>query len=312
MPSTSEAQARLMAAAAHTPGGFGGVPQSVGREFNQADKGSALLSNAMRHRPHEGFGGSIGKVGSFHQPHFGGGAGGGSGGGLGHGIPQIAKPESMSMASPWYERSEAHQINTPFHGGIGRGHFAMGGVMSSSMADPYWTRAEARQINDVPFRGSGLIPGSGFGRTDRIPLAVGAESHIIPADAVSAPGQGSTEAGARAWLAAIKSGPFGVPPPQRVGGHGPPGAPRAPSFGSSSATGMAEGGRGTTSILAASGELVVAPEDVEAIGQRGIRDGRAKRGESALECGHRLLDEAIKHIRDWHQKWLKTAPPPKK
>ena len=38
MPSTSKAQARLMAAAAHTKGGFGGVPQSVGKEFNEADK----------------------------------------------------------------------------------------------------------------------------------------------------------------------------------------------------------------------------------------------------------------------------------
>jgi hypothetical protein len=28
-----------MAAAAHTKGGYGGVPQSVGKEFNQADKG---------------------------------------------------------------------------------------------------------------------------------------------------------------------------------------------------------------------------------------------------------------------------------
>lgn len=27
-----------MAAAAHTKGGFGGVPQSVGKEFNDADK----------------------------------------------------------------------------------------------------------------------------------------------------------------------------------------------------------------------------------------------------------------------------------
>jgi hypothetical protein len=39
MPSTSKPQARLMAAAAHTKGGFGGVPQSVGKEFNMADKG---------------------------------------------------------------------------------------------------------------------------------------------------------------------------------------------------------------------------------------------------------------------------------
>lgn len=38
MPSKSQAQARLMRAAAHTEGGYGGVPQSVGREFAAADK----------------------------------------------------------------------------------------------------------------------------------------------------------------------------------------------------------------------------------------------------------------------------------
>lgn len=43
MPSKSPAQARLMAAAAHTPGGYGGVPQSVGKDFNQADKGTGIL-----------------------------------------------------------------------------------------------------------------------------------------------------------------------------------------------------------------------------------------------------------------------------
>jgi hypothetical protein len=39
LPSKSASQARLMAAAAHTPGGYGGVPQSVGKEFNEADTG---------------------------------------------------------------------------------------------------------------------------------------------------------------------------------------------------------------------------------------------------------------------------------
>ena len=48
MPSKSAAQARLMAAAAHTKGGFGGVPQKVGKEFNKADKGKPMLSNAMK------------------------------------------------------------------------------------------------------------------------------------------------------------------------------------------------------------------------------------------------------------------------
>lgn len=37
MPSKSPAQARLMQAAAHTPGGYGGVPQEVGEEFTEAD-----------------------------------------------------------------------------------------------------------------------------------------------------------------------------------------------------------------------------------------------------------------------------------
>jgi hypothetical protein len=42
MPSKSPVQARLMAAAAHTKGGYDGVPQSVGKEFNQADKGTGI------------------------------------------------------------------------------------------------------------------------------------------------------------------------------------------------------------------------------------------------------------------------------
>jgi hypothetical protein len=40
MPSKSKAQQRLMRAAAHTPGGYGGVPQSVGAEFEAADEAS--------------------------------------------------------------------------------------------------------------------------------------------------------------------------------------------------------------------------------------------------------------------------------
>jgi hypothetical protein len=37
MPSTSKAQHKLMEAAAHTAGGYGGVPQSVGKDFARAD-----------------------------------------------------------------------------------------------------------------------------------------------------------------------------------------------------------------------------------------------------------------------------------
>lgn len=48
MPSKSPAQARLMAAAAHTKGGYDGVPQSVGKDFNSADKGTGILSKLKK------------------------------------------------------------------------------------------------------------------------------------------------------------------------------------------------------------------------------------------------------------------------
>jgi hypothetical protein len=52
MPSKSQAQARLMAAAAHDPK-FAkrvGVPMSVAKEYNKADTGTKLLKRAMKSR----------------------------------------------------------------------------------------------------------------------------------------------------------------------------------------------------------------------------------------------------------------------
>lgn len=42
MPAKSQSQARLMQAAAHTRGGYGGVPQSVGKDFVLADVGRKM------------------------------------------------------------------------------------------------------------------------------------------------------------------------------------------------------------------------------------------------------------------------------
>ena len=47
MPTKSPAQKRLMQAAAHTKGGFGGVPQKVGKEFVSADK-RLFKGNSMK------------------------------------------------------------------------------------------------------------------------------------------------------------------------------------------------------------------------------------------------------------------------
>jgi len=56
MPSKSAKQARMMAAAAHDPK-FArrvGVPVSVAKKFNQTDKGTAMLSKALRRKSQKG------------------------------------------------------------------------------------------------------------------------------------------------------------------------------------------------------------------------------------------------------------------
>jgi hypothetical protein len=73
MPTKSPAQKRLMQAAAHTKGGFGGVPQKVGKEFVAADKkmkSGGLYANihAKQERIAAGSGERMRKVGSAGAP----------------------------------------------------------------------------------------------------------------------------------------------------------------------------------------------------------------------------------------------------
>lgn len=59
MPSKTPAQRKLMAIAAHTPGGYGGVSQSVGQEFHSKDRGKygAMTKNGKKKKKkHHGFG----------------------------------------------------------------------------------------------------------------------------------------------------------------------------------------------------------------------------------------------------------------
>lgn len=48
MPSKTPAQAKLMRIAAHTKGGYGGVPQTVGEEFEEADEVKAKKKKKFR------------------------------------------------------------------------------------------------------------------------------------------------------------------------------------------------------------------------------------------------------------------------
>ncbi len=51
MPAVSQAQRRLMFAAAAKPGGVGGVPQSVGQDFANADQGGKLPAHVESGKP---------------------------------------------------------------------------------------------------------------------------------------------------------------------------------------------------------------------------------------------------------------------
>jgi hypothetical protein len=75
MPSKSASQHRLMEAAAHTKGGFGGVPQKVGKEFAKADEGKKFKNGGLYENIHkkqqriaEGSGEHMRKVGSKGAP----------------------------------------------------------------------------------------------------------------------------------------------------------------------------------------------------------------------------------------------------
>ena len=278
------------------------------------------LSNADRH-PHAASGFAIHAPQSIHLLPQGK-------------VPQ-AKPESFGsgQTAPWFMRREASTS--------AMGRLADGGVVGSDV------------IHDMPFHGGGFINSSVAGRTDRLPLALSAESHVVPADVVSAAGQGNSLAGAKILQAALRGGAGvlgGEPPdvaapsmrhranlphanvrpprpfqdtPQRATGSvlgGSSGGigldqPQSDIGGDADFSGGGDqakrGGHGQTSILAAGGELVATPAEVEAVGRRAIRTGTAKRGETALQAGHRLIDEMIAKIREWQIKWLKQAPKPK-
>jgi hypothetical protein len=196
-----------------------------------------------------------------------------------------------------------------------------------------------RTIGDIPFE-SGGIGGTGYGRTDRVPLEVGSNSHVVPSYTVAALGQGHTPPGIITLGQVLKTGPYGVALPSEFKGKGAPAPPHFGGIGSggggggttrttfSGGLGGGFGGGGgggssefaaaggehghKTSILAASGEYVVSPEVVYATGVRAIRQGLAKTGEPPMEAGHRLIDEMIERVRKAEIDWLKHAPPPKK
>lgn len=129
------------------------------------------------------------------------------------------------------------------------------------------------------------------GRTDHLPMHVHSGSYVVPADIISAIGEGNTMAGFKAAESLFSeslygSQPYGQPP-------SPYGAEMPKAAGGSA-------GHDLVPIVAAGGEYVISPEEVKAIG----------RGD--MDYGHKILDSFVKKMRHKTITTLKKLPGPKK
>lgn len=149
------------------------------------------------------------------------------------------------------------------------------------------------------------------GRTDHLPMPVPSGSYVLPADIVSALGEGNTAAGFR-----VASILFGDAPEARKDGgvverekdmFDQPFRGSGRPYGSSkglpydvSTPRKAEGGSASVPIVAAGGEFVISPEKV------------LEHGKGSLDDGHRILDEFVKRYRAKTIKTLRKLPSPAK
>ena len=139
---------------------------------------------------------------------------------------------------------------------------------------------------------SGPIHSPVAGRTDHLPMHVHSGSYVIPADIISAMGEGNTMAGFKHMKMMFKGMPYG-------GSKKPYGYSSGP-YGQT--IGRASGGdvNDAVPIVAAGGEYVLSPDDVR------------KAGDGDLEMGHRVLDSFVRKMREQTVKTLKNLPGPKK
>ena len=213
-----------------------------------------------------------------------GGGGDGSAGGLGDSAPG-ASSENAGSGGPSAAGSPA-----------GDGGGTMGSGLAEGGAAPFFGGG-AGTTTKVHV---GPIHSPVAGRTDHLPMHVPSGSYVIPADIISAMGEGNTMAGFKVANTIFSRIP---------GMTGAPGMQAIPTKGSTPGMdaelgipGKAKGGtiEDAVPIVAAGGEYVIAPGDVRRI------------GEGDLDRGHQELDLFVKAMRAKTIKTLQKLPGPKK
>jgi hypothetical protein len=155
----------------------------------------------------------------------------------------------------------------------------------------------------------GALRGATGGRADELPMSVPNDSHVIPADVVSALGDGNTEAGFKVLenMFPESSRPskafgggmghsMGMKSP-KMGGMHAPGA-KMPHIPGMHMPGMHMASGGDVGCKLSDGEFVVGP--------RGV----IKAGNGNSERGHRALDSFILHTRAEDIRRRQHLPPP--
>lgn len=150
-----------------------------------------------------------------------------------------------------------------------RSRLAVGGIPDGSLGN-WWNRQ-----SDDPVIPHGLVPGNSSGRADLHDVSVPSGSYILPADIVSALGEGNTAAGSAyldRYFAQVAGG-------AKFAAGGRAGSPLVP-------------------VKLSGGEYVVNPQAAAAAGQGSLRHG------------HDTLDAFVKHVRSKHVSTLKKLPGP--
>ena len=131
------------------------------------------------------------------------------------------------------------------------------------------------------------------GRTDHLPMHVKSGSYVIPADIISAMGEGNTMAGFKSAKMVFSGTPYA-----KGNAYGQPSSPYGASM--PKAEGGPAEGDDLVPIVAAGGEYVITPEEVESVGG------------GDLDHGHKVLDAFVLKMRGKTIETLKKLPGPKK
>jgi hypothetical protein len=141
----------------------------------------------------------------------------------------------------------------------------------------------------------GAIHSSVAGRTDHLPMHVSSGSYVIPADIISAMGEGNSMAGFK-----VAKSIFSVPGPYgKSTGSMPYGGGEMP-YDQPAPRKAAGGEADAVPIVAAGGEYVISPEEVQHIGG------------GSMDHGHKVLDAFVKKMRKKTIQTLQSLPGPKK